>query len=83
MVAHKFCILFSTCIVIVLLNLSFSQMKKLLLLLLAHLSRSIRGMKFKLSEMFRTLASANIVFLLPLLMCFRCYGNLKFPLIYN
>ena len=29
------------------------------------------------------LASAKIVFLLPLLMCFRRYGNLKFPLTYN
>ena len=35
------------------------------------------------AEMFITLASTKMVFLLSLLMCFRCYGNLKFPLTYN
>ena len=30
--------------------------------------------------MFITLTSTNILFLLPLLMCFSCYDSLKFPL---
>ena len=46
-------------------------------------SEAIRGMKLKLCRMFITLASTKTNVLLPLLMCIRCYGNLKFPLTYN
>ena len=35
------------------------------------------------AELFLTLASSKVWFLLPLLKHFGCYGNLKFPLTYN
>ena len=49
-------------------------------------SEAVRGMKLKLQEMFITLASKKLCFFfvffffvfLPLLMCFRCNGNLSF-----
>ena len=48
------------------------------------LLRSHNGDKAEtFAEVFITLASTKIAFLLPLLMYFRCYGNLKFPLTYN
>ena len=47
-------------------------------------SEAIRGMKLKLYRIVMiTLASTKIMFLLPLLMSFRCYDSLKFPLTYN
>ena len=39
--------------------------------------RSHKGKEAKTAEMFITLASTKIMHLLPLLMYFRCYGNLK------
>ena len=39
--------------------------------------------RWNIAEMFITLAFTKLCFLLPLLMCFRCYGNLKFLLTYN
>ena len=40
-------------------------------------------MKLKRSRNVHNISLYKICFVLPLLMCFRCYGNLKFPLTYN
>ena len=40
-------------------------------------------MKLKLCRNVHNIASIKIVFLLPLLMSFHCYGTLKFPKTYN
>ena len=41
---------------------------------------AIRWISWNFAEMFITLAATKTVFFfLPLLMCFPCYGNLKFP----
>ena len=45
--------------------------------------KSKGGWSWNFAEMFITLASTKIVFLLPLLICFHFYGNWKFPLTYN
>ena len=47
-----------------------------------HLLRSHKGTKLKLCRTLH-LASTKCMFLLPLLMYFRCYINLMFPLTYN
>ena len=41
------------------------------------------GWSWNFAEMFKTWAFTKNMFLLPLLMCLRCYGNLKFPLTLN
>ena len=51
-------------------------------------SEAIRGMKLKLCRSVHNISlyklfSFCFVFLLPLLVCFLCYGSLKFPLTYN
>ena len=47
-------------------------------------SEAIRGMKLKLCRNVHNInLCKNYVFLLPLLTCFRCYDNLKFPLTCN
>ena len=47
-------------------------------------SEAIRGIKLKVCRDVHNISLyKNDVFLLPVLMYFRCYGNLKFPLTYN
>ena len=46
-------------------------------------SEAIKGMKLKFCINVMTLASTYIIFLLSVPLCFRCYGNLKFPFTYN
>ena len=47
-------------------------------------SEAIRGMKLKLRiDVFDISLYINYIFLLSLLMWFRCYGNSKFPYTYN
>ena len=46
----------------------------------SSLSEVIRGQSWNFAEMFITLASTKMAFLLPLFTRFRCYGNLNFPL---
>ena len=41
------------------------------------------GKSLHFAELFVAIASTKILFLLPLLKHFGCFGNLKFPLIYN
>ena len=45
-----------------------------------NLLRSHKVISWNFAEMFIILASTKIVFLLPLIWCFGCYGNFKFPL---
>ena len=46
-------------------------------------SEAIRRMNLKLCRNVHNISLYKNCFLLPLLMLFRCYGNLKFPLTYN
>ena len=46
-------------------------------------SDAIRGMKLKLCRNIHSISLYKHYVLLTLLMCFRCYGNLKFPLTCN
>ena len=46
-------------------------------------SETISGMKLELCRNVHNISLYKIMFLLLLLICFHCYGNLKFPLTYN
>ena len=46
-------------------------------------SEAIRGMKLKLCRNVHNIKLYKHTVLMLLLMCFRCYGNLKFRLTYN
>ena len=46
-------------------------------------SKTISGMKLELCRNVHNISLYKIIFLLLLLICLHCYGNLKFPLSYN
>ena len=46
-------------------------------------SETISGMKLELCRNVHNISLYKIMFLLLLLICFHCYGNLKFPFTYN